>query len=82
MEDHFAELARQLRHFRTDRRFTDLTFKCNGGQEVLVHRAVLASCSDFLAGLLRDKEEAVLILPDCTDEEVLGLVQVRRDVLE
>lgn len=77
-----SAIMRQWRHFRSDRRFTDLKVVCgkNNGDlgGVALHRIVLASCSEFITGILRDRgeDEATIILPDCDGADFLNLVQV------
>ncbi|TRY70614.1 hypothetical protein TCAL_06132 [Tigriopus californicus] len=75
-----SNIMKQWRHFRSDQRFTDLTVFCGPkGTKVKttkLHRLILASCSEFLSELLREREEAVLILPDCDPADFLNLVEI------
>ena len=76
-ETEVARILKQWRLFRSDERFTDLTVVCKSSESVSLHRIVLASCSDFLAGLLKDREDAAtIVLPECDYLDFLNLVQI------
>ena len=99
-ETEVTNILKQWRHFRSNRRYTDLTVHCGRAKKksnnnnnslpgskssgpgslggITLHRLVLASCSSFMAELLKDREEAVLVLPDVQEMDFANLVQVKR----
>ena len=72
------ELFSQWREFLNKESFTDLKILCkNDCCGVSLHKAVLASCSSFLANLLTDgRDETVLIMPEVEKNDLLSLVRI------
>ena len=67
------------RNFLAKDSFTDLKIWCKNDlvSGLSLHKAVLASTSDFMASLLCDgRDETVLILPDVDKEDLLNLVKI------
>ena len=77
------ELFSQWREFFVNDYFTDLRVMCKDDNiaGVTLHRAVLASCSLFLASLLSEddqgrRDETTLLMPDIEKEDFLNLVKI------
>ncbi len=85
--DKAGSMFSHFRRLRDREKFTDLRVYCglptlsatNSTAPVYVHRAVIASCSAFLASLLLDRSEHVdadLVLPEANRDDFLRLVQL------
>ena len=60
--------------------FPDLHVFCgkDAFSSVSLHRAVLASCSPFMARVLMDRDETSLLLPDIDPDDFMALVHLVR----
>lgn len=80
--NYFSSIMKGSHNFWTEylksaKQMTNVRLVTKQGKEIRTHALLLASCSSFLRLLLldlREQEEIIILLPDCSLEQVLHTV--------